>query len=128
MNSGVMSPEAIVSTTYRDSSHMLNDLQESLPKEIGGLKKLRRLDLANNRLEEIPDEASLLQDLEHVGLQGNPIQRMPLAIERLQTKGELLRSKARRQKLQQDAAAVVTSSGCRLGTNPRAGKRSNITG
>ncbi|CAN0418699.1 unnamed protein product, partial [Ectocarpus sp. 13 AM-2016] len=31
-------------------------VNESLPKEIGGLKKLRRLDLASNRLEEIPDE------------------------------------------------------------------------
>ncbi|CAM9765969.1 unnamed protein product, partial [Scytosiphon promiscuus] len=82
------------------------NLLEGLPRAIGGWANLQRLDLANNLLEDIPPEATFLAKLEHVNLCGNPVKRMPLTIKRLQTKGELLRSKSRRQKLVRRALDV----------------------
>jgi len=47
----------------------------NLPPEIGSLKRLRLLDVSNNRLRSVPSEIAELQDLSELVLTGNPLQK-----------------------------------------------------
>lgn len=43
---------------------MSNNLLRSLPYAIGNLRKLRELDLEENKLESLPNEIAYLRDLQ----------------------------------------------------------------
>jgi Leucine-rich repeat (LRR) protein len=49
-----------------------NQLQE-IPKEIGNLLLLERLDISNNQLSEIPDIWGALKKLYYLNISDNPI-------------------------------------------------------
>eukprot|EP00903_Cladosiphon_okamuranus_P005339 g5336.t2 len=93
-------PETIGLATGLRKLNLRGNAVRALPKGVFLLHALEALDISKNTLAES------LAELEHVDISGNPVQRMPLAIERLQTKGELLRSKVRRQKLVRRALHV----------------------
>ena len=55
-----------------DDSNVTN-----LPKEIGQLTKLKKIDLRDNQLTELPDEISNLKNLEILNISNNDINKLP---------------------------------------------------
>ncbi len=53
---------------------------QSLPKEIGQLKSLRKLILDGNILSVLPDEIGNLQNLKYLSVQNNRLETVPLSI------------------------------------------------
>jgi len=49
---------------------------ESIPKEIGYLKNLERIDLTNNNLTSLPAEIGLLENFKHLLIYGNPLRNI----------------------------------------------------
>jgi small GTP-binding protein len=65
----------------------------SLPKEIGGLKKLTTLHLSNNQLKTLPPEIGELKKLTTLVLSGNQLKTLPVEIGKLKNLTELDLSK-----------------------------------
>jgi Leucine-rich repeat (LRR) protein len=57
---------------------MGNGLNE-IPREVGNMKNLRELELANNRLTTLPGSLSQLKKLEEIEIKGNPISNQEVA-------------------------------------------------
>ena len=53
---------------------------QRLPPNIGNLKKLRVLDLEENKLEQLPTEIGFLKDLTRLVVQSNQLTSLPRAI------------------------------------------------
>ena len=54
-----------------------NNLLESFPRGITGMKSLRRLDLSKNAIQEVPMELFELKNLRNLNLSSNQIQFLP---------------------------------------------------
>ncbi|CAM9493901.1 unnamed protein product, partial [Discosporangium mesarthrocarpum] len=102
-------PDALFRLTQLENLDLGCNSLEGLPASIRNLGRLKRLDVANNRIVEVPNEVTELPMLKHIDISGNPVQRMPLTVQRMQTKGELLRSKEKRRRLVERALHVRTS-------------------